>query len=253
MELFEALQLKDREMIAFVGGGGKTSLMHKLAFECTRRGKSVLVTTSTKMFISQLEGCGRLVLEQNVDNLLRELESSLNDCPVTAAASAVAAENDNKAVGLSRETLDYIFRTDIFDFILVEADGSRGLPMKAPREGEPILPSTVTHVLAVTGIDVLNCPLEEKYVQRCHLGAEISGQQIGTPVTGETIRHIIRHYAQLVGQVSSTVKYIPVINKADSAYSLAEARKAAQLLLADFNMVLITAALSPDPVREVVI
>ncbi|HHW29823.1 MAG TPA: putative selenium-dependent hydroxylase accessory protein YqeC [Syntrophomonadaceae bacterium] len=250
MELYEALQLTDKGMVAFVGGGGKSSLMLKLATECAQRDKRVLVTTSTKMFISQLESCGCLIIEQQIDRLLQEMERVLTECNIIAAASTVIEVN-NKAVGFTAETLDKILKTGLFDFILVEADGARRLPLKAPRDGEPVLPSMATHVLAVTGIDVLNCPLTENHVMCCDLVAELAGQQLGTPVTAETIRSITSRYAYLTELMASRARFIPVINKADSTKLYQDAVKTAQLLLKDHEMVLITAALSQDPVKEV--
>lgn len=251
MELYEALQLTDRGMVAFVGGGGKSSLMLKLAAECAQRGKKVLVTTSTKMSISQLASFGRLIIEQQIDRLLQGMERALTECNIIGAAATVIEEN-NKAVGFTEETLDKLFSTGLFDFVLVEADGARRLPFKAPREGEPVLPSLATHVLAVTGIDVLNCPLTEAYVQRCELAAELAGQPVGTPVTAETIRSIISRYAYLTVLMASRARFIPVINKADNTKLLEEAVKTARLLLQDHEMALITAALSRDPVKEVI-
>lgn len=251
MELFKALQLKDKAMVALVGAGGKTSLMLKLASESARRGSRVLVTTTTKMLTSQLEGCGTLILEQDSDKLLQELNLSPDISLVTAAAAAV--NKQNKVVGFSCETLDAIYRAGIFDFILVEADGARGLPLKAPAAYEPILPSSITHVLAVTGIDALNRPLTENHVHRCHLVAQLAGQQLDTLVVEETILHVVRRYAGLARQVSSGVRFIPVINKVDSDSYLEKAKRVVSLLLEEFEMVLMTTALSPDPVREVLL
>ncbi len=42
--------------------------------------------------------------------------------------------------------------------ILVEADGSRGLPFKVPRHGEPVIPSSATHVAVVMGLAALGRP-----------------------------------------------------------------------------------------------
>ncbi len=249
MVIYEALQLIDRGMVAFVGGGGKSSLMLKLAAECAQRGKRVLVTTSTKMFVSQLQNCGHFIIEQEQEKLLQK--TGATDSAIIAAASGLIKEN-NKVVGFSSETLDNIFKTDLFDFILVEADGSRRLPMKAPQEGEPVLPSLATHVLAVTGVDVLNCPLVETHVQHSHLAAELARQQVGTLVTGETVRHIIKHYAYLADQMSQGARFVPVLNKADSTETLKEAVKVAQLLVIDYEMVLVTTAMSRDPVKEVI-
>ena len=53
LNLIEALQIgEESELVAFIGGGGKSSLMFKLASQLQKR---VLLTTSTRMFAKQIE------------------------------------------------------------------------------------------------------------------------------------------------------------------------------------------------------
>ena len=67
MKLCAALELKNGEMVCFVGAGGKTGLMLRLASECASGDRRVLVTTSTRMFVRQLQDCDELVLEPEAD------------------------------------------------------------------------------------------------------------------------------------------------------------------------------------------
>ena len=48
-DLFSALALGQREHVALVGGGGKTTLMFALAGELLQAGKKVITTTTTKI------------------------------------------------------------------------------------------------------------------------------------------------------------------------------------------------------------
>lgn len=250
MRLYNALQLKEREMICLVGAGGKTSLMRELASECSARGGRVLVTTTTKMFRTQFANCGRLILAQDAEELLTKLGKSLSGACVIGAGSALNIEN--KVMGLSKENLNSIFESRMFDYILVEADGARGKPFKAPGANEPVVPASTTCVLSVTGVDVLGCPLMEKHVHRSNIAAEIAGQEIGSPVTRATVLRVVQRYALLTKQISQGIEFIPVVNKADSAELQESARKIAFHMLPEFGRVLITSTLLPDPVREVV-
>ena len=47
------------------------------------------------------------------------------------------------------------------DFVVVEADGSRMLPVKAPAPHEPRVPPETALLVAVAGIDALNAPIAE--------------------------------------------------------------------------------------------
>ena len=44
----------------------------------------------------------------------------------------------------------------IADFILVEADGSRRLPLKVPATNEPVIPRGNKKTVLICGIDALN-------------------------------------------------------------------------------------------------
>jgi len=249
MQLCSALQLKNKEMVCFIGAGGKTSLMSRLALEGAAEGRRVLVTTSTKMFRSQLEACGCLTVEQDETTLLLKLRALLPDNLILAAGAARTAED--KVIGFSAKTLNRIYRTGMFDCILVEADGARGKSLKAPAAHEPVLPSQANHVLHVTGVDVVGCPLTEEYVFRQDLVAEAAGQEIGTTVSGQTIARVGERYALLAAGMCPGAKFVSVLNKADNEELARQARRIAPLLLKTGKVIIVSGLLS-DPVREVV-
>lgn len=251
MDLMDALGFTGREMVCFIGAGGKSSLMLGLASEYARNGGRVLVTTSTKMFDRQLRGVGQLILEPDGKKLFQKLKTSLLDSNILAAGSSLT--DDHKITGLSKDSLDFLFGQKLFDSILVEADGSRGKALKAPAGHEPVLPPACTTVIPVVGIDILGCPLTEEFVHRHQLAAQITGQDIGSVITEETVCKIITHYRVLAEKVAGSIKIIPVINKADSQDMVKLASKlASRMLSAKIKRVLVTSALKTDPVLEVV-
>lgn len=50
--------------------------------------------------------------------------------------------------------------------VLVEADGSRGRPLKAPAEWEPVLPECASLVVGLAGLDAQGTPLDDVHVHR---------------------------------------------------------------------------------------
>lgn len=249
MQLLDALKLEHEEMVCLVGAGGKTSLMLRLASGCFDRGWRVLVTTSTRMFDWQLQGCGKLILEPDGGKLIGRLEADLAGSRVVAAGAGLT--DDGKVVGLNIEALDAIYEAGLFDSVLVEADGSRGRPLKAPASHEPAVPTRATCVVAVIGAEVLGSPLSEQYVHRHCLAAELAGQEIGSAITGSTILKLVSHYRDVVHRHSPGSRFIAAVNKADNEESLHKAREIANCLLPSLGRVLITSALLCDPVLEV--
>jgi probable selenium-dependent hydroxylase accessory protein YqeC len=250
MKLYDALNLGKKDLVCFVGAGGKTGLMQKLLGECAQQGGRVLVTTSTKMFKSQLTDCCPLIMEQDDDKLLEKLLDASAGERVLAAAQGPTV--NNKVVGLHIETIDRLFISGMFDYILVEADGANGKALKAPASFEPQVPEQATCVVVIAGIDVLGRPLTEEYVHRHEIAAKISGQVVGTPVTSATIMGIFKYYRQILSKTSTGMRIIPVLNKVDDNDLLQRAKDVAKVLIPEMEMVLIASTLLPEPVQEVV-
>jgi len=117
--LKELLALRKGDVVSFVGGGGKTSLMLALAKELAPAMK-VVVTTTTRMGAQELAG---LQVFTNVQELERNLR------PGRPAALCRAVEG-GKVLGVGPDVVDRI--TSFTDVVLVEADGARRLPVKVP-------------------------------------------------------------------------------------------------------------------------
>ena len=72
--------------------------------------------------------------------------------------------------------------------ILVEADGSRMLPLKAPAAHEPPIPAWVEQVVVVAGLSALGKPLTGQWVYQPEVFAQLSGAQPGQPIL---TRHLV--------------------------------------------------------------
>ena len=159
---------------AFVGSGGKTTLIKRQAQQYRAEGKRVFVTTSTHMFIE----AGTL-LTDDAEAILRELDR---------AGYAMAGRPEGvKIKALSRET--YLRVCDHADVVLVEADGSRGLPMKFPGSGEPVIFDNVEQVV-VCGLQALGKPVRD-VAHRLELVTRCLGVPEETIVTPEHIRKLL--------------------------------------------------------------
>ena len=128
-------------IIAVVGSGGKTTRIHKLAEDYRKKGKKVLVTTTTHMFAE--EDCE---LSGNVERIIKKLE----DCGYCMAG--LPAEG-GKMKSLDEETYEKICQ--FAEVVLVEADGSKGLPVKFPSEREPVIPKNAEEIHIVTGVSAI--------------------------------------------------------------------------------------------------
>ena len=141
-----ALGLGDREVVALVGGGGKTTALFALGRH--RPGRRVL-TTTTKMGVDRTGG-----LEVLLDPTDEELEAALDQHGRVLVWSATAGA---RALGVERARCDRW--SALADTVVVEADGSRRLPFKAPRAGEPVIPASTTQLVACVGMGAVGVPI----------------------------------------------------------------------------------------------
>jgi probable selenium-dependent hydroxylase accessory protein YqeC len=146
-----------RSNTAVVGAGGKTTTTFGLGAELAAFGDRTIVTTTTKMGRDQTGGLTVVGVEQS--EIVRALDT-YGTCLVVDQLRT----SDRKISGLTGEQVDTLFNTDphIVNHIVAEADGARKHTVKAPAPHEPVIASTVTHVLALIGGDALNRVIEDQ-------------------------------------------------------------------------------------------
>ncbi|MEM7339014.1 MAG: selenium cofactor biosynthesis protein YqeC [Actinomycetota bacterium] len=140
------------ELVAVVGGGGKTTTLFAAGQQLAGR---VVLTTTTKMGRNRTGGLPVLVAPADAD-----LDAALDaHGTVLVWAEAVDDAHGERAVGVTPEWCDQWF--DRADHVVVEADGSRGRPFKAPAAYEPVVPARTTMLVACVGVDAIGQPIAE--------------------------------------------------------------------------------------------
>lgn len=199
-----------KELICFVGGGGKTTSMFKLAKELRKLEKKVLVTTSTAIFYPHGEDYDRITVTK--DKCL-SLFDNLNNIGITVLGREVSKEN--KLLGVERNFIEKIYHSNLFDYILVEADGSKGKPIKAPAEHEPVMPESSTKVIGVIGLDCMGKKIDEECVHRPEIFAKITNSRVGDVICEENIIKLIQNNKGLFKGVPSGCERFLILNKVE--------------------------------------
>ncbi len=214
--LGEGLALSSPSHVALVGGGGKTSLMFRLAAETAGAGKRVVTGTTTKIALPGEEETPLLLTREGRSDfpsiVARELDRWRH---VTVGESIMLAEG--KVRGCAADEFDRLFRSRAADVIVEECDGARRKPLKAPREGEPVVPSSATHVIGIMGMDALDAPLDDDHVFQPELLAEIAGQRPGDRVSPLTLYRLAVHERGLFKGAPPNARRIVFLNKCDRA------------------------------------
>lgn len=251
MRLYDALRLNQHDVVAFVGGGGKTTAMFRLADEIVAQGGRVVTTTTTRIFAAQTR-LAPYAVQLDTLEALPELLPALLDQHPHVLLTGVVDDDSGKAFGLPADAVEAIQAAIAPELapIIVEADGSRMRPFKAPADHEPVIPPTASVVVPVAGVDVIGKPLDEDHVHRAGLAAGLLGVPAGAPVTADMVARLLAHEAGGRKGVPPHARWTPLINKVESG-RLSDGRAVAGALL-DMHAteVLLGAAKTAVPVCE---
>ncbi len=216
MNLIEAFDIRPSEVISIVGGGGKTTLMFTLARELMESGHKVITTTTTRIAADEPEKFNSsLLLEEDERILLSTLPENLLNYAYLTVVRQISPEND-KLLGYPPEVIDRIAALDLAD-IIVEADGARGKPIKAPDATEPVIPASTTLVIPVVGMDALGATLNEENAFRPEIISRLTGLKPGGLITEDIIATLITHPQGITKGTPTTARIIPLLNKVDKS------------------------------------
>jgi probable selenium-dependent hydroxylase accessory protein YqeC len=238
MTLVQAFSIGEKEVISLVGGGGKTTLLYALGRELSALGCGVILTTTTKI----LEPVPSPFLLQFISNELDDIKKWLAENLNRRQSLLIARERlpNGKLEGIFPEWAEEIFSMDGVSAIVNEADGSAGRPLKAPRDGEPVIPQNTTLLVPLIGIDGMGCPLDEEKVFRSAIASRLLNLPIGSTVTEDAI---VRLVMESVKSGPAGARIVPLINKVDIPGGLEKAQKLARYLL----------SVDPTRIRRVVL
>ena len=203
MELWEMLEVRPG-ITALIGGGGKTSAMYTLARELARRG-TVICTTTTHILPPE-----HMPVLTGEDGIPAALASHRCVC-----MGSPAPEGKLTAPALSMEAL-----AGMADYVLAEADGSRGLPVKAHLPHEPVIPPGAAQTVLLAGASAFGRPVREA-VHRWEQFCRLTGASPAAPVTAENLARLLEAEG-LEGKL--------FVNQTETAGALAEVRRLAERL-----------------------
>ena len=233
------------ELVAIVGGGGKTSLLFALLASLPGR---VVATTTTRIFAAQTRRAPA-VLAYGADQDLASLGRHLDQQGACLVIGALAGE---KAVGVPAHLPGRLLARPDVAHVVVEADGSRTRPVKAPAQHEPVIPTESTVVVAMAGLDALEAPLAAT-AHRPERVAELCGLHLAEPLTPTALATLLTHREGGAKALPPRARFVVCLNKVGTEARLAAARLTAQLALrqAVVERVLLTTLQEQPVVREI--
>lgn len=221
----QALGIVRGDVVCFIGAGGKTSLMFRLAEEARGQGFKVLVTTSTKILVPDADQYDGLDLSGELFSRDTVAEPGIY---VGGTPSPIAGKMTG--VGMNR----LYIQQKLFDLVLIEADGAARKPLKGWNSTEPVIPDFTSKTIGVVDIQTVGNTICEALVHRLEIFSEITGCKAGEPASTHHLCRMILHEKGLFSQAQGTE--ILYINKIESE---ADCNNANELRAALTNQIIV--------------
>lgn len=226
MKLHKALDIVPGDVVALIGAGGKTSIMVGLGYELAEMGWRVLATTTTRIGADQLS-----LMPQSLPYPVDSGEVS----KALGAYRFVFLHGDmrqGKVYGPPPEWISHLLDSVDSDVLLVEADGARGLPLKAPLPHEPVIPAGTSLVVLVASLSVLGQPLDEDHVYNAQAMIDRYGFYPGSRVKSPWVAQILRDEEIGLRGIPEKARVLVFLNQTPAyGYLRARARLIARLIL----------------------
>ncbi|MCU0581407.1 MAG: selenium cofactor biosynthesis protein YqeC, partial [Syntrophales bacterium] len=210
LALVPCLSLPERGVVTIYGAGGKTSLMETLACELTARKKTVIQTTTTKIF--RPDGVP-VVIGDDYAAVREQVGAAIDSRGLAVLGAALLPED--KLAGIDPAWPESLLDHHIADYVIVEADGSARKPIKGYASYEPVFPTRSDLLIPVLGIEAIGQPVTSDNVHRSDAFCKLTGAQPGEPLS---VSHFIRcllHMIDLGKTCSPGIPVVPFINKVD--------------------------------------
>lgn len=190
--------------ISVVGGGGKSAFIYRFAQLLRAQGLAVGITTTTKM--EQNHPLGGVVDKWIIGAVPRTgMAASVTSAPASVAPVHKSIDTEalhkdplhalgsvtllartssgGKWYGYDPSRVEQLQRLGMFDVLLVEADGSAGVPLKCPKLAEPVIPSTSNMVVGVLGLSAMGKTPSEKTIHRFDEFCQLPGVDTHAPIS----------------------------------------------------------------------
>jgi molybdenum cofactor cytidylyltransferase len=252
MDLATALRIDPslpvQPRLAFTGAGGKTTALFQAARGWLNLSEKigvrvVLAGATTHLARAQLAQADYFFIAPTPEDFLR-LET---EPPEGLILFSGPETNEERTLGLQGERLERVrqLADQLKTALILEADGARRRPLKAPAVHEPAIPPWVDVVVVVAGLSGLGKPLDQDHVHRPEIFANLSGLSIGAPIDVPALANVLTHSLGGLKGIPGGARRVALLNQADTPELQSLAQALAHRLLGDYDSVLI-AALEPN-------
>jgi len=240
MDLAHALRLAPSasdQAVSLVGAGGKSTALFQLARQLAHEpSPTVIVTATAHLGTWQITEADRHIIATRVEDLAAIFKNELH-----GIALVTGEIKDDRTSPINPLLLNWLRENTKTHHIplLIEADGSRAHPLKAPAAHEPAIPEFTDTVIVVAGLSALGRPLTDVHVHRFEIFSQLSGLELNENITSGSILRVLIHPFGGLKNIPSTARRVVLLNQADTPGLLSIGGTMAQTLLDHFDAVIV--------------
>jgi molybdenum cofactor cytidylyltransferase len=228
---FLRLDKASHPAVGFAGAGGKTTALFQLARELAKK-NAVIVSAASHLGVWQIPLADRHIIAGEIGKV------ELPDRGVTLVTGEVEGDRtrsvDESTISWLREESETRNLP-----LLIETDGSRQKPLKAPAAHEPPIPKFSDLVVYVAGLGALGKPLTDEHVHRAEIFSKLSGLPLGSPVTPQAVVEVLTHPQGGLKNIQPQARRVALLNQADSPELQSIGGSMARELLGHFDSILV--------------
>jgi probable selenium-dependent hydroxylase accessory protein YqeC len=227
-QLSICLDIKPPQCVSITGAGGKSTLMNRLADELIVRGYTVVLSSTTNYHRPQNLQSEQILLTRDLPDWpdrLATLARRWNRLLVLQhdLGAAMVKGIDVAAVHTIHEHLPEAI-------VIVKADGARKRWFKAPNQSEPVIPPWSQLCITVVNCEILGHPLTEALVHRPERVAELTGLNLGDPITPQAVGRVLTHPDTYTPKTPSGARRAIYVSHVRTAADVEHARRIAACL-----------------------
>jgi len=233
LSLAQAFRMNSSACVAFMGSGGKTTALFQLARELP---SPVIITATSHLGAWQLDLADQHIVAEKPDPI-EKLEQGLH------GVILVTGEIDgDRTKPINSDLLVWLQQFCGYHSIplLIEADGSRGKPLKAWAAHEPPVPAIVDAVVHVVGLTGLGKSLNEENVHRAEIFSKLSGLRIGETITPDSLVRVLTHAESGLKNIPANARKTVLLNQADALEVQSAAQGLAKALFPAYDSAIIS-------------
>ncbi|MBT3338763.1 MAG: putative selenium-dependent hydroxylase accessory protein YqeC [Anaerolineae bacterium] len=247
--------------VAFVGAGGKTTAL----FQAARELAPCIVTTTTHLGAWQADAADQHIIIRKPEDV-----NQLEEIAFSGVILITGEEKKERLSSPNPEQLNWLEQFCNYHSLplLIEADGARGKPLKAPKEDEPVIPEFISTVVVVAGLsgigegadeNVYNSEefaklgkrKDEKNNELMNLRGSFTAEAVSSKtVTAEMLANVLMHTEGGLKDIPYKARKIALLNQADTPELQAIGGKLSKEILQKYDSVLVT-SLKPETTNSV--